>query len=218
MANQATDALVFSMCNCVTLGMPGVYTAHALTMDLFLTHAYPGSRWARPHTNLWPETFIRVFKFPPNPMVFAFSIFNEVYLPSYIWKKGDLDRFTLGFDSKYDAIRALSHPVALIKPRDFAQRLLWVGRKAEQIWPGIHPVLVHYDKTRAPIRVQRVFARYEAAVESSVCWPVVRVLDPVGPPPNPDRPHLWCHYTPEARDVLYRQILKAAGLSNVFDK
>lgn len=211
MGSQPENASVYSMCNCITLGMPDTYTAHALSMDAFLAHAAPGARWPRPHVDLWPKTFIKVFKFPPRVRVFVFSVFNEVYLPSYVWREGLRgERFTMGFNGKYEPLRRLAIPVRALGLDEFCERLQAVGRKADAVWPGVRKVLLRYDKARAGAEVRDSFAAYERAVEAAVDWPVVGVHDPHGPPARPGRPHMWCHYSQAARNALHGDILKAA--------
>lgn len=198
------------MSNCITLGMPDTYTAHALSMDAFLAHAAAGTRYPRPHTDLWPKTFIKVFKFPSRARAFVFSIFNEVYLPSYVWKRGAEERFTMGFNEKYEPLRRLAREVSRYSPEEFCGRLLLVGRKVEEVWPGARKILLRYDLTRAPPEVREDFLRYGAAAEEAVDWPIVEVHDPCGPPVRKSRPHMWCHYSQEARDKLHGDILEAA--------
>lgn len=159
MGSQIDDGDIFSLCNCITLGMPRTYTAHALSMDMFLAHACPGARYPRPHIDLWPKTFIKVFKFPRLVHVFLFSIFNEVYLPSYQWKKAWMDadgsmvmnreRFTMGFNEKYEPLRKLAAEVPRMPPHEFCEHLVRVGEKADEIWPGVKKVLLRYDLSRA---------------------------------------------------------------------
>lgn len=210
MGSQPENASIYSASNCITLGMPDTYTAHALSMDAFLAHAEAGARYPRPHTDLWPKTFIKVFKFPPRARVFVFSIFNEVYLPSYIWKRGPGERFTMGFNEKYEPLRGLSREVSRFSLEEFCGRLVQVGEKAEAVWPGVRKLLLRYDLTRATPEVREDFLRYGAAVERAVDWPIVEMHDPKGPPVRKDRPHMWCHYSKEAQGKLHKDILEAA--------
>jgi len=218
MGSQVEDGGIFSLCNCVTLGMPRTYTAHALTMDMFLAHAVPGTRYPRPHIDLWPKTFIKVFKFPAVVQVFLFSIFNEVYLPNYIWKKPwrnddgstgmNRERFTMGFNEKYDTLKLLSFEVPRFQPHEFCEHLVRVGKKADEIWPGVKKVILRYDLSRASKEVEADFLRYGAAAEAAVDWPIVEVHDPKGPPARKDRPHMWCHYGKGPLAELHEDILK----------
>lgn len=218
MGSQPEDVDIFSLCNCVTLGMPRTYTAHAMTMDLFLNYAAPGVRYPRPHIDLWSKTFVRVFKTPEVVRVFLFSIFNEVYLPSYIWKDGCRgvegarmsadERFTMGFGRKYDRLKVLSISVPRYQPYEFAQKLIHVGEKADQIWPGVKKVILRYDLTRAKPKVKEDFLLYESAIERAVNWPIVEVHDPNGPPARKNHPHLWCHYGEQAIVELHGDILE----------
>lgn len=207
MGIQSEDSDIYSMCNCITLGMPRTYTAHALSMDMFLAHAEPGARYPRPHIDLWPKTFIKVFKFPPVVKVFLFSVFNEVYLPSYVWRdKTRGERFTMGFNEKYAPLRKLAYPVRHFSLDEFCERLVQVGALVDRIW-GAKKMLLRYDLTRATPEVRESFVASGRAVEAAVDWPVVEVVDPKGPPPTKDRPHLWCHYSEEARRALHDDIL-----------
>jgi hypothetical protein len=218
MGSQPEDADIFSLCNCVTLGMPRTYTAHAMTMDMFLGQAIAGKRYPRPHIDRWPKTFIKVFKFPEVARVFLFSIFNEVYLSSYVWRKPWLDadglsvlnreRFTMGFGDKYAELRKLSIPVPRFQPHEFVEHLIRVGEKAERIWQGVKKVILRYDLTRASDDVKEDFLRYGEAIEKAVDWPIVEVHDPNGPPARKNRPHMWCHYGERSIINLHSDILK----------
>jgi hypothetical protein len=219
MGRQPEDADIFSLCNCITLGMPRTYTAHAMTMDLFLKYAVPGERYPRPHIDLWSKTFVKVFKIPAVVRVFLFSIFNEVYLPSYVWKEGCRgvegarmladERFTMGFHSHYNRLKALSVNVPRYQPHEFAEHLIRVGKKADQIWPGVKKIILRYDLTRAKLNVKEDFLRYGEVVERVVDWPIVEVHDSNGPVARKNHPHLWCHYGEQALVELHADILEA---------
>jgi hypothetical protein len=139
--------------------------------------------------------------------VFVFSIFNEVYLPSYVWRDQPRgERFTMGFNEKYAPLQKLSYAVRNLSLDDFCERLVKVGELVDQIW-GAKKMLLRYDLTRATSEVRDSFIAYGRAVEATVDWPVVEVVDPSGPPTTSQRPHLWCHYSEGARKKLHEDIL-----------
>jgi len=180
-----------------------------MSMDMFLKHAEPGIRVPRPNIQLWPRTFIKVFKIPEVVKVFLFSVFNEIYLPSYTWKERAKqgERFTMGFNAAYSELRNRSIVLPLYDTDEFCERLQAVGDKVDKIWVGAKKILLRYDKTRAKEDVQQRFEKYERAVEAAVNWPVVEIYDSTGPEVTSRRPHLWCHYSKEKLKDLHEQIL-----------
>ena len=68
----------FSLCNCLTVRMekhakrrkipPPIrtYTAHVMTMDLFLRKVRPGAVIQIPYPELWPKGFITTYRIPKN--------------------------------------------------------------------------------------------------------------------------------------------------------
>jgi hypothetical protein len=207
MGAQPENAEIFSMCNCITLGMPRTYTAHAMTMDMFLRLASPGARIPRPYIDLWPKTFIKIYKIPENVKVFVFSTFNEVYLGSHVFEDGV--RCTMGFNEKYEPLKRLSCPIPRLEIGEFCEYISRVGEKVLRDWgQKTKRIILRYDKTRATPEIRDRMNAYDEAVIKTTGWPVVQVKDPKGPIPVKGRPHMWCHYgKPSLRD-LYLDIVK----------
>lgn len=209
MGRQLDSADIFAMANCITLDMPRIYSAHGLTMDMFLNQVEPGNRVHRSNINLWPDHFVRVFKIPQTVKLFIFSVFNEIYLPSYVWKEDAIkDRFTIGFHKEqYDPIRILSNEVERLDTESFCDRLIEVSKKVDRIWKA-KKMFLRYDKSRATQETKDLFHAYEEAVESKLNWPIVEVHDDKGPPWKKNQPYLWCHYAKVPLRKLYLDIVE----------
>lgn len=201
MGTQPNNADIFSMCNCLTVKFPGVYTAHVMTMDLFLKKVTPGARVSMPYTDLWPASYIRVFKIPQAVDVFLFSPFNEAFNPSYKFAN-DEARYTMGQADGLEKLKALATEIPRLSPEEFGVSLQEVDKKVTSIWgEEVKKILVFYDNSRAEPDVKQRVIMYDRAVEKAVPWPIAQMEDR-----QSDRPK-WCHYRDSARHELYKKIM-----------
>jgi len=188
----------FSLCNCLTVHEPGTYTAHGMTLDLFLREARPGIRLPMPHTDKWPSGYVRVFKIPARIRTFMLSPFNEAYHPCYRFP-GFPALYTMGPHEGTAWLKAHAVEVPRPTPEEWAEAAFEVAKKVERIWGNVTRVLVIYDRRRAPEEVRERVLEYDRIARKVFPrWPVVRVDGPEKP--NPEA--MWCHYTKEARSAV----------------
>jgi hypothetical protein len=191
----------FSMCNCLTLYFPDTYTAHALTMNVFLRHAIPGTRFVLPYTNLWPSGYVRVYKFPKRINTFLFSPFNESYHPNYTFGSCG-DRYTIGPHPGAMKLKKLATPVARLSGKKFISELREVEKKVNKIWNKPLKILVLYDSARASNVIKQRIRRYDKLSTEAVNWPIVKVNDTIGGTKK------WCWYHKQIQTLLLKDIIQ----------
>lgn len=197
---QSDNPKRFSMCNCITLGFKDTYTAHALTMNMFLWYALPGCRIPMPYTNMWPNGYLRVLKVPTKIDTFLFSTFNEVLHPSYHFEDGC--RIHIGPNPGCDSLKKIATSLDLMPPYEFSYQLKLLEEKVEKLWSGCKKILVFYDTKRASDDIKRRFEKYNNVSINTLKWASVQMID------TGSKKELWQHYLDSDREILFRKIEK----------
>lgn len=209
---QSVEVFRFSMCNCLTVYWPGVYTAHAMTMDTFWKYAVPGGSLTMPYADLWPSGYVRTYRFPRQVRTFMFSPFNEAFHPSYILSSPNNSnsyRVTLGPHKGMVRLKGLAKPVPRLSVEGFEHDLRSMHEHAERIWKPKLKVLVLYDSTWAGNETRKRVRVYDEIARRVLKWPVIQIV-------NPDSSQKrWCHYDKKAHEVALaklRALEAAAGV------
>lgn len=192
----------FSMCNCLTIHFPDTYTAHAMTMDVFLKHANPGVRIPLPHADMWPSGYVRVFKIPVKIDTFLFSPFNESYHPNFMF---DDFRVTIGPHEEAKVLKKIARPIERLSTREFSYKMNLVNEKVSSMWgKDITKILIIYDNRNLTNEedLKRVIEYDDLAVKVFDKWPVIRIHDPFQSKP------MWCHYSEDALRSTYNKIIE----------
>jgi len=200
------------MCNCLTVRMEKAakrrkrdlpirtYTAHLMTMDLFLRKVAPGAEFQIPYPNMWPKAFITKYRIPETVQTFLFSPFNVIHHPNYIFDNDkDKLRYVIPMapagitDNRFVNLRAHTTQVARISPQQFVRELTAVERKVDSIWAKPKKILVFYDYTLAPKAVQTRAKLFQKLARNTVDWPLISVKETVKR--NRKDPNVWPHYS-----------------------
>lgn len=209
--SQDSNVDCFSMCNCITVGYPGVYTAHGMTCSYFLQPiVQPGAELVVPHVDLWPSGYVRKYNIPKKINTFLFSSFNEAFNTSCLIDGGEDIRFCLGPHKGLKELKEKYVTTWLEKPTavEWEHWLLAMNDKIGDIWGDVCKIQVIYDNRHAGPAVQSRMNRYDYITNKTLGWPVVKIQEPVLTQAR------WVHYSQEAHLGLQQQIKKITGRSN----
>jgi hypothetical protein len=186
------------------------YTAHVMTMDLFLRKVKPGAEFQIPYPNLWPKGFITTYKIPTNVQTFLFSPFNIIHHPNYIFDNDkDKIRYVIPMapegitDKKFINLRKHTTPVA-ITPKRYVKELKAVEKKVNKIWKNAFKLLVFYDYSLAPSLVKKQAALFHKLTRETVNWPLIQIKETAKR--NRKDPNVWPHYSGKTYLGLLKQI------------
>lgn len=199
MGSQPDNATRFSMCNCITLGLPNTYTAHAMSMDFFIKHVNSGMRISMPYIDLWPKGYVKIYKIPKTINTFLFSSFNEAFYDRYTFDD-DKTEYIIGPEGlKFLQHVAIKQPS--IKEEEFADRLLLMNQKITEIWGNkVTKIIVEYDSSRALENIRLKIDKYNKLTQKILNWPTISI------PPQTNN-SLWYKYTKSVKDNLFQNIL-----------
>jgi len=210
----------FSMCNCLTVRMdriaketnPNVartYTAHLMTIDLFLKLAKPGIQIDVPFKEFWPtQKYIRTYRIPKKVNTFLFSPFNEAWHPGYHF--GTDVRYVVPKRLRQPMIKeSVRHGVKFIRGRpnfskQFIENMKALDKKVTKLW-NPNKILVLYDNTWAPTNKKPRLDLFNQVAKETLKWPCIQVSEKRPKPKGADR---WQHYSNSTYLGLLRQIEK----------
>lgn len=197
----------FSMCNCLTVRMdklskkanPKVirtYTAHLMTLDLFLKLAKPGMSLDVPFKKYWPkQKYIRTYHIPKKVTTFLFSPFNESWHPTF--------RFDTNVSyvvpkrlRKAIAKESAKHNMPFTREKkgsilQFKKNIKALDKKVTSLWSP-RKILVLYDNTWAPKDKKSRLDAFNQIARKTLKWPCVQIKQKRNKPTKED---LWQHYS-----------------------
>lgn len=192
----------------MTVYFPETYTAHAMTMDMFMKKAAPGARIPAMHTDMWPSGYVRVFKIPKKIDTFLFSPFNESYHPNFVFADGI--RYTIGPHEGAVQLKKIAKPIERLSPDEFSKSMLAMEKKVIEMWgSNTLRILVIYDNTKLAdvADKNRVIAYDNRALHTLCHWPMVQMSDPFQSKP------MWCHYSDKSLAIVLNKILEIENKS-----
>lgn len=207
MGLQPENAVRFSMCNCITLGFPNTYTAHGLSVDMFLNIAVPDTRYPVQFIDHWPGGYVKCYKFPKTINTFIFSTFNEVCHESYLFPDGN--RYVLGPNEGLVHIKNNTKKIDRLDPIEYCRKIKLMEKKVDIIWPNCKKILLLYDTKRASQEIKDRFILYNNYVCNTINCPVVRIKDSGCPKP------FWGHYLDSDRKKLFEDIENVESKSDI---
>lgn len=199
MGLQPENAYRFSMCNCITLGFPNTYTAHGLSVDMFLNIVLPNTRYPLQFIDNWPNGYVKCYKFPEKVSTFIFSTFNEVCHESYLFPDGN--RHVLGPNEGLVYIRSKTKKIDRLSPKEYCRKIKLMEKKVNVIWPNCVKILLFYDTNRADDIIKQRFKIYNELVCNTINWKTVSMLDTGCTKP------FWGHYKDSDRNILFKNIV-----------
>jgi hypothetical protein len=187
------------------------YTAHVMTMDLFLRKVQPGAEFQIPYPHLWPKGFITTYKIPTDVQTFLFSPFNVIHHPNYIFDNDkDRVRYVIPMapegttDKKFMNLHKHTKLVDPINPKRYIKELRAVEKKVDKIWKNALKLLVFYDYTLAPLAVRERAILLHKLSRETVDWPLIQIRETVNR--NRKDPNVWPHYSSKTYLGLLKQI------------
>lgn len=207
----------FAVCDCLSLYMPGTYTAMGAGLELFLHKFKPGEKYVLPFANKIPDSINKKFrplayKVPTKTDTFMWSPFHDAL--STFWGLGDGVRHAYRFKGQLlrdlKVARQLKRPNLIIVRKHIEQ----MDKKVSRIWPEAKKILVFYDDSRLiSCPAKKRLRQYRKVAKKTLDWPIVKVELTEGDPQNKadeqNKKNLWLgweHYCPETRELFYKNI------------